>query len=72
MRKISCQKIVCIENIVDFQAKYSLLNLSLSTLIKEILGELKKGFIPILEISVFLESLKSVPFTDESKGEAIL
>jgi hypothetical protein len=72
VRKISCQEIVCIENIVDLQATYSVLNLSLSNLIEEILEELKRGFIPILEIRVFLHSLKSVPFTDEAKGEFML
>jgi hypothetical protein len=72
VRKVSCKEIVCIENIVELQATYSVLNLSLSNLIEEILEELNKGFIPILEISVFLHSLKSVPFTDEAKGELML
>ncbi|MFX0154491.1 MAG: hypothetical protein ACFE9Q_08190 [Candidatus Hodarchaeota archaeon] len=63
---------MCIENIVDFQATYSILNLSLSTLIREILDKLKRGFIPILEIRIFLHALKSVPFADEPKGELLL
>ncbi len=63
---------MCIENIVDLQVTYSVINLSLSNLIEEILGELNLDFIPILEIRVFLQSLRSVPFTDEIKGELIL
>jgi len=69
---MSCQEIVCTENIVDLQATYSVLNLSLSNLIEEILEELTSGYIPILEIRVFLQSLKSVPFTDEVRGELLL
>ncbi|MFX1569845.1 MAG: hypothetical protein ACFFCV_15945 [Promethearchaeota archaeon] len=69
---MNCQEIVCIEKIVDLQATYSVLNLSLSNLIEEILGDLKDRFIPILEIQVLLHSLKSVPFTDELKGKLIL
>jgi len=69
---MSCQEIMCIENIIDLQATYSVLSLSLSNLIEEILEELKKGIIPILEIRVFLQSLKSVTLTDEAKGELLL
>lgn len=57
---------------MDLQATYSILNLSLSDLIKEILEELKKGFIPILELRVLLQSLNFVPFTDEGKGQEVL
>jgi len=69
---MSCDEIVCIENVVDIQATYCIINLSLSDLIDEILQEAKKGFIQILELRILLQSLKFVPFTEERKGEQLL
>lgn len=69
---MSCDEIVCIENIVDIQATYSVIDLKLSKLIVKILEEMRKGFTPILEILLLLHSLKFVPFTDEKKGGEIL
>lgn len=45
---MSCDEIICIENIVDIQATYCVINLSLSDLIEDIITELQKGFLPIL------------------------
>ena len=69
---MSCEEIICIENIVDIQATYYIMNLSLSDLIEDIITEIQKGFLPILEIRVFFHSLNSIPFTDEAKGQQIL
>jgi hypothetical protein len=70
--KMSCDAIVCIENIVDIQATYYVMNLPLSELIKDILEEIREGLLPILEIRIFLHSLRDVLFTNEMKGQRIL
>ena len=69
---MSCIEITCIENIVDIQATYCVINLSLSNLIEDVITELQKGFLPILEIRLFLHSLKSVALTNETEGQRIL
>lgn len=71
MRKISCEEIVCIESITDFQATYYITNLNLSDLIEDITEGCKRGFLDILDIEVFLYSLKFVPFTNEKRAENI-
>ena len=69
---MSCEEIICIENIVNIQATYYIMNLRLSDLIEDILTEIQEGFLPLLEIRIFLHSLKDVPFTNEDKGQQIL
>ena len=71
MRNISCDEIICIENIVDFKATYYINNLNLSDLIEDIIEGCKRGFLDILGMEVFLYSLKFVPFTNEIRAESI-
>lgn len=71
MKEFMCKEIVCIENIVDLQATYSVLNLSLSNLIFDIIKESARGFISILNVRVFLYSLQFIPFTDEQKAQQL-
>lgn len=71
MRKM-CDEIVCIENIVDLQATYSVLELKLSMLIEEIDRECKQGMIDILHFKILLYALRDVPFKDEGKAHRLL
>jgi len=67
-----CDQIVCIENVVDIQATYSILNLSLSQLIAEISKSCKQGFINVLDVNVFLYALRDVPFSNEVLGMELI
>ena len=67
-----CDEIVCIENIVDLQATYSVLDLKLSMLIEEIEKECKQGMIDILHFKILLSALRDVPFKDEENAHQIL
>ena len=66
-----CDQIVCIENVVDIQATYSILNLSLSRLIADIIKGCKQSFINVLDVNVLLYALRDVPFTDEKLAREI-
>jgi len=70
MRKM-CDEIVCIENIVDLQATYSVLDLKLSMLIEEIDKECKQGMIDILHFKILLYALRDIPFKDEEKARQL-
>jgi len=50
------------------QETYSVDNLLLSRLFEELITELKKDILPILDMHILLQALQSVPFTDEIKG----
>ena len=50
------------------QETYVIADLWLSKLFKEILKEVKKDILPLLDIKILLYALKSVPFTDEVEG----
>jgi len=66
-----CDQIVCIENIVDLQATYSVLPLSLSRLISDIIKGCKQDIINVLDMKVFLYALRYIPFTDEEQAREI-
>ncbi|MFX0024303.1 MAG: hypothetical protein ACFE9S_18435 [Candidatus Hermodarchaeota archaeon] len=67
-----CDEIVCIENIIDIQATYSILNLSLSMLISDIIRGCRQGVINILDVRVFLRALQNVPFSDENFAQKLI
>lgn len=69
---MSLEEIVCIENVVDFQATYFILDLKVSRLIEMICREIMNGVLPILNTRILLHTLKSAPFTDEVRGVQIL
>jgi hypothetical protein len=66
-----CDDIICIENIVDLQATYTILDLSLSDLITNIINDCKIGVINILDVRVFLRALQNLPFSDEDLARTI-
>ena len=47
---------------------YDVSNLKLSKLFNEILREVRRGIIPLLDVEILIYSLESVPFSNEAKG----
>ena len=54
------------------QETYLVDNLLLSRLFEELINEVKKEILPILDMYILLKALQSVPFTDEAKGIEII
>lgn len=54
------------------QETYVITNLTLSKLLKEVLSEIEKDILPLLNIEILLYTLKSVPFSNEAVGISIL
>lgn len=50
------------------QETYLVDSLLLSRLLEELINEVKKEILPILDVHILLKALQSVPFTDEAKG----
>ena len=69
---MSIEELVCIESIEDLQATYTILEVKMSKIFEEILRELKKGIIPILETRILLHVLKNEPFSNEMEGLNLL
>lgn len=70
---MSLEELVSLERIENFnnirlKETYLVYNLPLSKLFVEVLDELKKDIVPILDIHILLYSLKSIPFTNEAEG----
>ncbi len=75
---MSLEELISIER-VELQATkerlketYVVERLKLSKLFEEILKEVKKDILPLLDIEILLYVLKSVPFTNEVRGVQIL
>jgi len=73
---MSLDELISIER-VEFersriQETYSVDNLLLSRLFEELIKEVKKDILPILDMYVLLHALQSVPFTNEVKGIEII
>ena len=69
---MSLDELISIER-VEFersriQETYSVDNLLLSRLFEELIKEVKKDILPLLDMYILLQALQSVPFTDEAKG----
>lgn len=69
---MSLDELISIER-VEFersriQETYSVDNLLLSRLFEELIKEVKKDILPILDMYILLQALQSVPFTDEARG----
>lgn len=70
---MSLEELISLERIENFnnirlKETYLVYNLPLSKLFVEVLDELKRNHIPILDIHILLYSLRNVPFTDEAEG----
>ena len=76
--KVSLEELVCIEMVksstanIELQATYSIVNLKVSKLFKDVLKELERGVLPILETRVLLYALRNEPFSNEINGINLL
>lgn len=61
-------EIVPIEEVIDLQTTYSILDLRLSNLIHVIVKACKRDYFNILDPKVFFHLLRDVPFTNEGKA----
>lgn len=70
---MSLEELISIERIENYKKSriketYSVYELNLSRLFVEVVDEVEKDILPILDMYILLYSLKFVPFTDEAKG----
>ena len=70
---MSLEELISIERIENYKKSriketYSVYELNLSRLFVEVVDEVEKDNLPILDMYILLYSLKFVPFTDEAKG----
>jgi hypothetical protein len=70
--KMSCKQIICIERIINLQYTYTVLNLTLSELIENIIKDIERENLKFIDIKVLMYVLKNVPFDDEQKAFEIL
>ena len=57
---------------IELQATYTILNLKISKLFDDVLKELEKGILPILETRILLHCLRNIPFSNEIQGINLL
>ena len=71
---MSLEELICIETVqsstanIELQATYSIINLRVSILFEEVLKELERSILPILETRVLLYALRNEPFSNKLKG----
>jgi len=63
-----CDEIVPIEEVIDLQTTYSILELKLSNLITYIVRACKQEHFNILDLKVLFHSLRDVPFSNEGRA----
>ncbi len=69
---ITLENIICINSKVNLKATYTIINMKLTKLFDEVITELEKGFLPILEMQILFYTLKNVVFSNEIEGNRIL
>ena len=75
---MSLEELICIETVqsstanIELQSTYSIINLRMSTLFENVIRELEKGIITLLETHILLYSPRNVPFSDAIKGINLL
>lgn len=74
---MSLEELISLERFENYKKSriketYSVYELKLSSLFVEVVDEVEKYILPILDIYILLYCLKFVPFTDEAKGLEIL
>lgn len=78
MSVLSLEELISIERVELSDTKeriretYAITTLMLSKLFKEILQEVKRDILPLLDIKILLHALRDVPFTNEVDGMEIL
>ena len=54
------------------KATYTIINMKLTKLFDEVISEVEKAFLPILEMKILFYTLKCVVFSDEGEGNRII
>ena len=74
---MSLEELISIERVELFTTKeriretYVIANLTLSKLFTELLRNVKKSILPLLDLRILLRALKDVPYTTEMEGVQI-
>ena len=69
---ISLENIICADSKVNLKTTYTILDMKLSKLFGDVIIEVEKGILPILEMQILTYTLRSVVFKDEIEGSGIL
>lgn len=69
---IPLEKIICVTLKTKLKATYTIINMKLTTLFDEVVTEVEKGILAILEIRILLHTIKNVAFSNEIEGNKIL
>ena len=69
---IALENIICVNSKVNLKATYTIINMKLTKLFEEVITEVEKGILPILEMKIPFYTLKNVVFSDEIEGNRIL
>ena len=74
---MSLEELISLEGIENYEKSriketHSVDELKLSRLFVEVVDEVEKNILPVIDIYILLYSLKFIPFTDEVKGLEIL
>ena len=69
---IALENIICVNSKVNLKATYTIINMKLTKLFDEVISEVEKAFLPILEMKILFYTLKCVVFSDEGEGNRII
>ncbi|MFX1391070.1 MAG: hypothetical protein ACFE9Z_13480 [Promethearchaeota archaeon] len=69
---MSLIELICLQNIVEIESTFFIIDLKLSKLFKEILTKRIHGLIPTLEVRILFQVLIKISFTNEDLGRQIL
>ncbi len=63
---------ISVDSEVNVKSTYTIINMKLTKLFDEVLTEVEKGILPLLEMHILLYSLRNVAFVDEIESNIIL
>ncbi len=69
---IPLEEIICVNSRVNVKSTYTIINMKLTKLFDEVIIKVEKGILPNIELHILAYCLRSVAFTDEIGGNAIL
>ena len=69
---ISLENIICVNSKVNLKSTYTIINMRLTKLFDEVISEVEKGILPLLEMQILLYTLNNVVFSKEIEGTRIL
>ena len=69
---IPLENIICADSEVNLKTTFTIIDMKLTKLFEDVIIEVQKGFLPILEMHILVYTLRNVVFTDEFEGNRIL